>query len=157
MQNITYLIVSLADELFGIRVEHVIEAIEPSEITPVPNTAPYIKGITNFRGDILTVIDMRTKFNMPLTPLTSDNVIVVLEFQYDKKRITLGAIADAVNDVAEFNFAEIADLPAIGTKYNTEFIEGLVRRNNEFVVLLNTPKIFSVDEITIITESGIKK
>ena len=155
--NSTYLIIRLADERFGINVQNVIEAIEPTDITQVPNTAPYIKGIANFRGNILTVIDLRTKFNMPKIELTSENVIVVLNIKNKDKEITLGAIADSVKDVVEVDFTKIADIPEIGTKYNTEFIEGIIEFDNNFIVLLNIEKIFSVDEITIITEAGQNK
>ena len=150
----TYLILQLVDEKFGINVENVIEAIEPGEITEVPNTAPYILGITNFRGNILTVIDLRTKFNMPITELNKAKVIIVLNYIINEKELTIGVVADSVKDVIEVSFADITDIPEIGTKYNTEFINGIVNKKNAFIVLLDIIKIFTADEITIISEAG---
>ncbi len=156
MDNNTYLIIKLAEEQFGINVTQVIEAAEPGEITQVPNTAPYVKGITNFRGDILTVIDMRIKFNMLEKEMSPEDVIVVLTLEKDNKTIRLGALVDAVKDVVNVDFEKISDIPEIGTKYNTDFIEGIIQKNEQFVVLLKIDEIFSVDEITIITESGMQ-
>ena len=153
----SYLIFNLDDELFAVNVNNVTEVIETEEITNVPETAPYIKGITNFRGNILPAIDMRKKFNMKENPFYTDSVLIVINLTINEKNVELGAIVDAVSNVIEVNLTEIAKLPEIGTKYNTKFIEGIIAVKNDFIVLLDIEKIFSVDEITIITEAGSKE
>jgi len=157
MKQEPYLIFKISGELFAIPVDKIIEVIELEDITPVPETPEYIKGITNFRGSILAVIDMRKKFNIPKIKKKDDDVMIVLDLMLKNKKVTFGAIVDSVSYVEEFNFIQITKLPEIGTKFNTTYIDGIVNHENNYIVLLNLEKIFSVDEITIINESGLEK
>ena len=146
----SYLIFELEKEYFALDVHNLIEAIEIQEITPVPETPDYIKGIINFRGDILPVVDMNIKFNLKKDKDLSDSVILVLDFTLNDKKIKLGAIVDSVSDVLEVDFTDIASLPEIGTKYDTNYIKGIIKYKGEFVVLPDIQKIFAADEISIL-------
>ncbi len=153
MQTVwTYLIVKLDNEKFGLNVDNVIEAIEYEAVTRVPNAQDYIRGITNFRGEILTVVDFRKKIAMPFSETPPNSVIVVLNIEYETRPVKLGIIVDAVHDVAEFRFEEIETLPEIGTRYNTSITDGVVTVNNDFVLLLNLQKIFSSEDISLFQE-----
>lgn len=148
----SYLIFELEKEYFALTIENLIEAIEMEELTPVPEMPDYIKGIMNFRGDILPVVDMNIKFNLQKDKDLSNSVILVLKFQLNNKEVKLGAIVDAVSDVLEIDFKDIAALPEIGTKYNTNFIKGVIKYKDEFVVLPDIQKIFAADEITMLLD-----
>lgn len=150
----SYLIFKLENEYFALNIEHLIEAIEIEELTPVPETPEYIKGIMNFRGNILPVVDMNVKFNFRKDKDLSDSVILVLNFELNSKPVRIGAIVDAVSDVVEIKFEDIAAMPEIGTKYNTGYVKGVVKYKDEFVVLPDIQKIFASDEISIILEAA---
>lgn len=153
----SYLIFELEKEYFALNIENLIEAIEIEELTPVPEMPDYIKGIMNFRGDILPVVDMNIKFNLQKDKDLSNSVILVLKFMLNNKEVKLGAIVDAVSDVLEIDFKDIASLPEIGTKYNTNFIKGVIKYNDEFVVLPDIQKIFAADEITMLLDISEEK
>lgn len=148
----SYLIFELEKEYFALNIENLIEAIEIEELTPVPETPEYIKGIMNFRGDILPVVDMNVKFNMQKDKDLSGSVILVLNFSLNDKPVRIGAIVDAVSDVVEIKFEDITAMPDIGTKYNTSYIKGVVKHGDEFVVLPDIQKIFAADEINILLD-----
>lgn len=151
--NESYLIIRLNNEFFAINVSLIKEAIEPDEITEVPETAKYIKGIMNFRGNILPVVDMRMKFNFPGKENLENSVIVVLSFIVKDKIIDLGAIVDSVSHVVDVNLSQVTGLPEIGTKYNNDYIKGIIKYEGNFIVLLNIEKIFEADEITLVLKN----
>ncbi|MEA2043163.1 MAG: chemotaxis protein CheW [Bacteroidota bacterium] len=156
MKN-SYLIFDLKNEFFAIEVKNLTEAVEMQEITPVPETSEYIKGIINYRGDILPVIDMNLKFNLKENSTIEDSVILVLNFMLNDKQVKLGAIVDSVTDVLEVDFKDITSLPEIGTKYNKSYVKGVIKHKGEFVILPNLEKIFAADEISIIMEVAGEK
>lgn len=153
----SHLVFELKNEYFALNIENLIEAIEAEELTPVPEMPQYIKGIMNYRGDILPVVDMNTKFNLNSDKDLNDSVILVLQFTLNKKEVKLGAIVDAVVDVLEIDFKDINALPEIGTKYNTNFVKGFIKYKDEFVVLPDIQKIFAADEITMLLDISESK
>jgi purine-binding chemotaxis protein CheW len=152
--NESYLIFTLCGELYGLRVSKIIEVIEPSEITPVPEVPLYIRGITNFRGNILPLVDMRRKFNLAEIENIEHSVVIAMEVEVKNKLITVGAMVDSVQNVVEVDFLEINQIPELGTKFNPEFIEGIITRSEKYIVLLKIDKIMATDEMTILNEEG---
>jgi len=145
----SYLSFRLGEEVFAIEVKGVLEVLEKQKITKVPKTPAHIKGVTNFRGEILPVIDSRIKFNMPIAAEESDFVIIVLDIQYKGKQMLLGATADSVSDVLEIAPEQIKPVPEMGSKYNTEYLEGMYKIADHFIMILNSEKVFSIDELSI--------
>lgn len=143
----TYLSFKLSEEVFAINVSKVLNILEMKPITKVPKSPEYMKGVINLRGTVLPVIDMRLKFGMPENKVTIDTSIVVLNIEKEGEEIMLGILVDAVREVLEFRSEEIAPSPTIGTKYNSGFIEGMWRVDENFIMILNIDKVFSVDEI----------
>lgn len=148
-----YLSIKLDSELFAVSVHKVLEVLQKQHITKVPNVPSFIKGVINFRGEILPVIEARQKFNMPERQDDEKNVIIVLDLKRDDKQIMLGVIADGVKDVLELSEDEIKDAPEMGNNYNPEFLKGMVKVEKGFLMLLNVDKVFSADEINIIQEA----
>lgn len=143
----TYLSFRLGSEVFAINVSKVLNILEMKPITKVPKSPEYMKGVINLRGSVLPVIDLRLKFGMPENKVTVDTNIIVLNIDKEGEEIMLGILIDAVREVLEFRTEDIAPSPTIGTKYNSGFIEGMWRVDENFIMILNIDKVFSVDEI----------
>ncbi|MBN2165332.1 MAG: chemotaxis protein CheW [Marinilabiliaceae bacterium] len=150
-----YLSIKLNDELFAIDVHKVLEVLQKQQVTNVPNVPDFIKGVINFRGEILPVIEARQKFNMPLREDEKKYVIIVLDLTTNDRKLMLGVIADGVKDVLEFADDEIKDVPDMGANYNLEFIHGMVQVNNRFLMILNVDRVFSSEEINMITNTDL--
>ena len=145
----SYLSFLLHKEIFAVDVKNVIEVLEKQSITEVPDTPEYIVGVLNFRGEILPVFEIRTKFNMPEREKDT-YVIIVLELFINEKRQLLGAIVDSVVDVLEISDAEIKEVPELGENNKNESIIGMYKSNDGFIMLLDIQSVFSkhVSEIT---------
>lgn len=151
-----YLSIKLDNELFAVSVHKVLEVLEKQQITKVPNAPELIKGVINFRGEILPVIEARLKFNMPERDANQKYVIIVLDLHKDDKQLMLGVIADSVKDVLELRQEDIKDVPDMGITYNTEFLKGMVKLESGFLMLLNVDRVFSSEEINLIEEAHIQ-
>jgi purine-binding chemotaxis protein CheW len=146
MEKQTFLTFLLGQEYFAVNVSKVLEVLEKQHITKVPKTPQHILGIINFRGNILPVVDTRQKFNLPSLGIDDKNYVIVFDLSTDSQKIILSATADAVKDVIEISEDEIKPVPDMGISYNTKYISGAVRRNDDFILLLNVEKIFSMSE-----------
>lgn len=152
----TFLSFGIGKETFAVSVSKVLEVLEKQYVTEIPNVPSYIKGVINFRGNIIPVIETRTKFNMPERSKTEKYVIIVFDLKIEDKKTVIGAITDKVNDVLTFDHAAIQNVPELGLKYNTEFIEGMIKNNEGFTMILNIDKVFSKEEVNFINSSAEK-
>lgn len=143
----TFLSFSLGTEVFAINVSKVINILELKPITKVPRTPSFLKGVINLRGTVLPVIDLRLKFGLPEKEATVDTSIIVLNIEKDGEDVLLGIMVDAVKEVLEFKTDEIAPAPSIGTKYDSNFIQGMWRIEESFIMVLDIDKVFSIEEI----------
>lgn len=150
----SYLSFKVGEELFAANVAKVLEILEVSKITKVPRSPEYMRGVVNLRGSVLPVIDTRLKFGMPATEDTVETCIMVLTIQMENESFVLGALVDAVQEVFEISQDQIKAAPSIGSKYRSEFIDGMIRLNEQFIMLLNLDKVFSTDEIITVKESA---
>ena len=153
VENInSYLTFKLDHEIFAANVAKVLNILEMVKITKVPKAPDYMKGIINLRGTVLPVIDTRIKFDMGETPISNNTCILVIEIDKDGEVIQLGAMVDAVLEVLEFDQQEISEPPSIGTKYDSEFLKGMVHKDDDFIMILNMDLIFSTEDLNIIKE-----
>jgi purine-binding chemotaxis protein CheW len=143
----TYLSFKLSEEVFAINVSRVLNILEMSQITKIPKSPEYMKGVINLRGTVLPVIDLRIKFGLPEKELSVDTSIIVLSIDLNGDQVLVGTLVDAVREVLELRNDEISPAPSIGTKYNSGFIEGMWRHDDKFTMILNINKIFSTEEI----------
>lgn len=150
----TFLTFTLGKELFATNVKKVLTILEMKPITKVPNAPDYLRGVINLRGNVLPVIDMRIKFGMGATQFTANTCIIVLNITFEDEDIHVGILVDAVDEVLEIKDSEIDESPTIGTKYKTEFIHGMYKLDQGFIMLLNIDLIFNSDEITITKDAG---
>lgn len=144
----SYLSFKLGDEEFAAHVGKVLNILEMTKITEVPKAPEYMKGVINLRGTVLPVIDTRIKFGMTATVYTTNTCIIVLDIEMDGETIQVGALVDAVQAVLEIDKNQIMPPPSIGSKYKSEFIEGVANVDEKFIMILNMDAVFSSDEIT---------
>ena len=152
----SYLSFRLGEELFAASVEKVLEILEVTKITKVPKSPAYMRGVINLRGSVLPVIDTRQKFDMPSMVNTVNTCIMVLNIQLEADSLMLGALVDAVQEVLEISEDQIKAAPSIGSKYKSEFIEGMVKIDEEFIMILDMDKVFSSSELITVKESSVE-
>jgi len=138
-----YITFTIENELFGVEILSVQELIGYKEITIVPNLPEYIIGVINLRGNVIPIIDLRKKFKLQTKNYDKFSVIIVLNIN---KR-SIGLVVDSVHDVVSIPEEEISDTPMFTTKINTTFIKNISQVDNKLVVILDTNKILSIDEI----------
>jgi purine-binding chemotaxis protein CheW len=147
MQTTQYLTFKLDHEIFALEITKVREVLDFTAITKVPRTPPFMRGVINLRGSVVPVVDLRLKFGMSRTEQTLNTCIIITEVMVDNETTILGALADSVQEVLDLGAEHIVPAPKIGTKLNTEFIKGMGKQNNRFVIILDSDKIFSVGEL----------
>jgi purine-binding chemotaxis protein CheW len=148
----SYLSFHLGEEEFAAHVGKVLNILEMTKITEVPKAPEYMKGVINLRGTVLPVIDTRIKFGMTPTEYTNNTCIVVMEVEMEGDLVQVGALVDAVQAVLEIEESQIQPPPSIGSKYKSEFIYGMAKVNDDFIMLLDMEKVFSSDEIISLKE-----
>ena len=152
-----YLTFQLGEEVFAIDVANVREILEYNSVTRVPRSPEYMRGVINLRGSVVPVFDMRLKFGMTGTERTINTCIVVVEVSYEGEDIIIGALVDSVQEVFELEADQIEPAPKIGTHLRTEFIKGMGKRDERFIIILDIDKVFSIEEITSIQEMTEEK
>jgi purine-binding chemotaxis protein CheW len=149
----SYLSFKIDEELFAANVSKVLSILELTKITKIPRTPDYIRGVINLRGAVLPIVDLRIKFGLTPTEFTSNTCILVLEISMENMIIKVGALVDSVQEVLEIEDAEILPPPNIGQKFRSEFIEGMYKAENSFIMLLNMDLLFTMDELTVMNHS----
>jgi purine-binding chemotaxis protein CheW len=149
----SYLTFKLGDEVFAANVGKVLNILEMTKVTKVPKAPSYMKGVINLRGSVLPLIDTRMKFEMEETIYTTNTCILVLDINMSGETVHVGALVDSVQEVLEFDDRQIQPAPSIGTKYKSEFIEGMVKVAENFIMILNMDLVFSTEELSLLKES----
>lgn len=149
-----YLTFKLAHETFAVDVAKVREILDFVSITKVPRTPEFMRGVINLRGSVVPVVDMKLKFGMEMTEKTVNTCIIVMEVTIGEETTVVGALADSVQEVLELEPADIEPPPRIGMKLDIDFISGMGKLGEEFVIILDTDKIFSFEEVEALGELG---
>lgn len=152
----TFLSFIVCGELYAVNVTKVLEVLEKQNITRVPNAPEYIKGIINFRGDVVPVFESRNKFNLPAGTDDGSFVIIVLDLSHETEIFRIGAIVDKVKDVISIDDQEIKPVPPMSKEFNTEFLQGIVKQGDNFIMLLDVEKVFTSDELNSLKESNVQ-
>ncbi len=142
----------LGEEVFAVDIMSVREVLDFTKITKVPQTPEFMRGVINLRGNVVPVIDLKLKFGMEKTTQTVNTCIIIVEVLIDGESTVLGALADSVQEVVDFEGAQIEDVPKIGTRLNTKFINGMAKKNDNFVIILNIDEVFSAEEINALSK-----
>ena len=132
----------LDNETYGINVMQVQEVLRYTEIAPVPGAPPYVLGIINLRGNVVTVIDTRLRFGLQQTETTDQTRIVIIETENQ----VVGIMVDAVAEVVYLRQSEIETTPNVGNDETAKFIQGVCHKNKELLILVDLEKMMSDGE-----------
>jgi purine-binding chemotaxis protein CheW len=149
-----YMTFKLGDELFAINVAQVREVLEVSQITRVPTAPDYMRGVVNVRGQATPVVDLRLRFGLSRGADTVNTRIIVMELELDGEATVLGGIADSVHEVIEIDPAGIAPPPRIAMRWRTEFIQGMGKRGDDFIIILDVNAVFSSEELALVGQAS---
>ncbi len=149
-----YITFKLGDELFAIDVAQVREVLEVSQITKVPTAPDYMRGVVNVRGQATPVVDLRLRFGLPKGADSVHTRIIVMELELDGEATVLGGIADSVHEVIELEPGSINPPPRIAMRWKTDFIQGMGRRGDDFIIILDVNAIFSSHELALVSEAS---
>jgi len=141
-----YLTFSLGHEEYGVSILKVREIIGYIEVTAVPGTPLYVKGVSNLRGQVISVVDLRTKFGMTPAQRTEQTCIIVVDIQFDGRRVNTGVIVDRVSEVLNIPAEDIEDTPSFSTSFDTSFIVGMGKVGQGVKILLDIDKVLTARE-----------
>ncbi len=145
-----YLTFKLDQEIFALSIAKVREVLDFTEITKVPKTPDFMRGVINVRGGVVPVMDLRVKFGMEPTPQTVNTCIIIVEIIIEGEKTILGALADQVEEVLDLDPDQIEPAPRVGTGLRTEFIKGMGKRDEQFIIILDIDRVFSSEELAAV-------
>ncbi len=145
-----YLTFTLNKDIYALDISSVREVLELTPITRIPRTPKFMRGVINLRGHAVPVVDMRLKFGMSRTEDTINTCIIIVEIEFDGESTIMGALADSVREVVELTENMIEQAPRMGTTIKTEYIKGMGKQDDEFIIILDISKILSVEELAMI-------
>ena len=149
-----YLTFQLAEEVYALDIGKVREVLDFTTVTNVPRTPDFMRGVINLRGSVVPVVDLRVKFGLKSTERTVNTCVVIAEVTVDGDTTVLGCLADSVQEVIELGAGSVSAPPRIGTRLRTEFIKGLGKRDDRFIILLDIDRVFSAAELDIVQDAG---
>jgi purine-binding chemotaxis protein CheW len=154
LETTQYLTFELEDEVFALDISKVREVLDFTTITKVPRTPDFMRGVINLRGSVVPVVDMRLKFGMTQTEKTVNTCIIIVEVTLAGDTTVLGALADSVQEVMDLEPDQIEPAPKIGARLKTEFIKGMGKHDDKFIMILDIDKAFSSDELSLVQSAG---
>ncbi len=146
-----YLTFTLGKNVFAVEIAPIREIIEYPGLTEIPMTPDFLRGVINLRGAVVPVIDLAVRFGHPATPIGRRTCVVIVEIVGDAAgdggTLPLGILVDGVNEVLEVEAAQIEDRPEFGLGLRTDFVRGMIRRQGQFTVILDTDRVLSASEL----------
>ena len=136
------------EEVYALDIRQVREVLDLTTITKVPRMPDFMRGVINLRGGVVPVVDLRLKFGLPATEKTVDTCIIIIESILDGDVTLIGALADSVQEVMDLDQDQIKAPPKIGTRLKTEFIRGMGKKNDRFIIILDIDKVFTSYELS---------
>ena len=155
METTQYLTFKLDDEVFALDISQVREVLDFTTVTKVPRTPDFMKGVINLRGNVVPVVDLKLKFDMPKTEKTVNTCIIITEVNVGGEKTVIGALSDSVQEVMDLDPENIEPAPKIGTTLRTEFIKGMGKRNDKFVIILDIDNVFSEEEMAMVQGTAL--
>ncbi|MFZ5571187.1 MAG: chemotaxis protein CheW [Thermodesulfobacteriota bacterium] len=153
-QSTQYLTFTIGEEDFALEISKVREVLDYTSITKVPRMPDFLRGVINLRGNVVPVVDMSLKLGMAAIQKTVDTCIIIVELDIDGDLTQMGALADSVKEVIDLQDTQIAAPPKIGTKLKTEFIKGMGKQDDKFLIILDIDRVFSMEELAMVKETG---
>ncbi len=151
-----YLTFRLDSEEYGLEILKVREIIGLMDITSVPKTPDFVRGIINLRGSVIPVLDLKKKFEMGAIEDTEETCVIVVEVSLGGNAVMMGIIVDAVSEVLDIKEDEIEDAPAFGTNVNTRFILGIGKVKDEVKILLDIDEVLTSTDVAMLDDLSKK-
>ena len=148
-----YLTYKLGDEVFALDISKVREVLDFTTVTKVPRTPEFMRGVINLRGSVVPVVDLRLKFGMTKTEKSVNTCVIIVEVNVDGETTILGALADSVQEVLDLDAGHIEPAPKIGSTVYHDFIRGMGKHNEQFIIILDVDKVFSADELALVQQT----
>lgn len=142
-----YLTFMLGAEMFALNILNIKEIIEYGQLTEVPRMPSFIRGVINLRGAVVPVIDMAARFGKTSSHITRKTCVVIIEVEHEEEQHIVGVMVDAVNEVLDINADQIEPPPSFGANIRSDFIEGMGKVNQKFVIILSVNSVLSMDEM----------
>ncbi len=142
-----YLTFALAHEEYGLEILKVREIIGYMEITAVPQTPCFVRGVINLRGQVIPVVDLRAKFGMETAEVTDQTCIIVVEITQGNHAFYTGIVVDHVQEVLDIGGQDIEEAPQFGSSVNTNFILGMGKIGNTVKILLDIDKVLGDENL----------
>lgn len=149
-----YLTFALSCEEYGLEILKVREIIGYMNITAVPQTPVFVKGVINLRGQVIPVIDLRAKFGMKTADVTDETCIIVVEITQNNRKYNTGIVVDHVQEVLDIAGENIEDAPQFGSSVNTDFILGMGKVGESVKILLDIDKVLSGADLSSYTAAS---
>lgn len=149
-----FLTFSLGAEDFALDITRVREIIQYGSLTAVPLMPGFVRGVINLRGAVVPVIDLQARFGRSVAPIGKKTCIVIFDSQGDDERIELGLLVDEVREVVDIDEDAIETPPSFGTPMRRDFIRGMSKFNDRFIVILDPERTFDVNEMAQLCESA---
>ncbi|RKZ99717.1 MAG: chemotaxis protein CheW [Gammaproteobacteria bacterium] len=148
-----YLTFLVGKEKLGISIHEVKEIIEISNITRVPMTPDYIRGVINLRGNVVPVVDLSARLSRETCEVTKRSCIVLVEIITDGESQSIGMLVDQVNEILEIPEENIQPAPEFGAEIRVEFIQAMGRVDDNFIILLEISRVLSVSELSVLSQT----
>lgn len=151
-----YLTFRIGNENYGLELSQTREIIEYSGITEVPLMPNFLRGVINLRGEVVPVIDLSVRLGRKPIEVQKRTCIIVVELTNNEQNHVLGLLADSVSEVIDMNDDNIEDAPSFGANIRADFIQGIAKRDDEFVVLLDANNALSIRELAHLVEAQLQ-
>ncbi|MBI9097676.1 MAG: chemotaxis protein CheW [Spirochaetaceae bacterium] len=152
-QTNEYITFTLGEGEYAIEVTSIESILEYTKLTKLPGTDETVKGVLNLRGKALPVVDIRTILNIEEKEITNNTSIIVMLIKSGDKIITIGGLVDSVKEVIEITPEMVQGAPKVGTRIKGDFISGIAKHKEHFIIILDINKVIS-EEQTAIAEDG---
>jgi purine-binding chemotaxis protein CheW len=137
-------------EVFAVGVEAVREILDAGAIVRLPDAPAFLLGLIDVRGQAVPVLDLRVKLGLAAAPVTAHTRIIVLEVEIFDRRMVLGLMADRVFEVTHLDGGSVEPTPEIGVRWRSEYIRGIGRRGDSFVIVFDLAQLLSRDETALL-------
>jgi purine-binding chemotaxis protein CheW len=142
-----FLTFTLGEEIYALEIDVIREVLEMTAITKIPRTPESMRGVINLRGAAVPVLDMRRKFGMGKVEQTVETCIIIVEVEFEGEETHIGALVDSVREVYEMPPDTVEAPPKMGTDIDAEYIKGIGRQDDAFIIILDNRKVFSAEEL----------
>jgi len=151
-----FLTFRIGGESFGLELSRTREILEYDSVTSVPLMPAFISGVINLRGEVVPIIDLAVRLGRTAIEVNRRTCVIVIEIESEGQSHTLGLLADAVHEVAEIPATDIEGAPAFGAKIRAEFIQGIAKKDGEFIIILDANKTLSMRELAKLVEAELE-